>query len=509
GSSTQDACGICDDNPNNDNSTCSGCTDVNAENYDDSAVFDDGSCEYSDNVFSVPLEYSSIQSAINYAGDGDIVEVGPGTYHENINFQGKAITLQSQYENSGSIEDYIISAVDSASTITIENVANDGAVVKGFTITGGYGRGVSFEDFISLAADPEAFDSLITQVLRGGGISVGNASPLLQDLIITENSARNVGAGLGLVNSNALVQSVLITNNTIPDGDALGGGGIAVNGGHPILDEVTISENVVGTNQYFLNGGGGILCGFSFNGEVLQLDINNSRIFGNIANIGGGFGALSGNISFHRVLIANNTGDYGSALSLGEPLGLAINDITLNILNSTIAHNNGLLGVGMINSAEINTVNSIFWNNGQTEFSPLPNNDQLNVNMTHSNAEDEWTGAGNISSDPMFASPTTSDFTLIADSPCIDAGTIDTNGDGIQDIFDFSGSAPDMGAFEYSESECGVTGDVNNDSAINILDIVNVINLILSNQFDACADLNSDSSINILDIVLIVNLILE
>jgi len=509
GQSIVDACGICDDDPENDNSTCSGCTDVNAENYDESAVFDDGSCAYSDNIFQVPIEYTSIQSAINYASEGDIVEVGAGTYHENINFQGKAITLQSQYESSGSIEDYIISAENSASTITIENVANEGAVVKGFTITGGYGRGVSFEDFISLAADSEAFDSLITQVLRGGGISVVNASPLLKDLIITENTARNVGAGLGLVNSHAMVQSVQIKNNTIPDGDALGGGGIAVNGGHPTLNEVFISENMVGTNQYYLNGGGGILCGFSFDGEVLQLDITDSQILNNTANIGGGFGALSGNIQFDRVLLAGNIGDYGSAFSLGEPLGLAINDINLNITNSTIAKNSGLLGVGMINSAQITAVNSIFWDNGETEFSPLPNNDQLNVNMTYSNAEDEWQGTGNINSNPLFTAPSSGDFTLQPGSPCIDAGTDDTNGDSVQDIFDFSGIAPDLGTFEYASSECGITGDVNNDGSINILDVVNVVNLILSDQFDICADLNADGSINILDIVLIVNMILR
>ena len=410
---------------------------------------------------------------------------------------------------SGSIEDYVISGIDSASTVTIENVSVEGASLKGFTITGGYGRGVSFEDFISLAADPEAFDSLITQVLRGGGISVMNASPLLRDLIITENTARNVGAGLGLVNSNAIVESVEIINNTIPDGDALGGGGIAVNGGYPKIDDAAIIGNVVGINQYYLNGGGGILCGFSFDGEPLQLEITNSFILNNTANIGGGLGALSGNVQFRRVLIAGNTGDYGSAISLGEPLGLAINDINLNISHSTITHNNGYIGVGMINSAQIIAVNSIIRDNGEIEFSPLPNNDQLNVFMSYSNTEDEWPGLGNITSDPLFTDPASTDFTLQSSSPCIDAGTEDADEDGNQDIFDFSGTAPDMGAFEHSALECNETGDVNNDNSVNILDIVNVVNLILSDQFDTCADLNSDSNINILDIVIIINQILD
>ena len=57
-------------------------------------------------------------------------------------------------------------------------------------------------------------------------------------------------------------------------------------------------------------------------------------------------------------------------------------------------------------------------------------------------------------------------------------------------------------------------GDVNFDQTINILDIVSVINFVLSNdvpyenQFLA-SDLNSDGIINILDIVILVNIILE
>ena len=126
--------------------------------------------------------------------------------------------------------------------------------------------------------------------------------------------------------------------------------------------------------------------------------------------------------------------------------------------------------------------------------------------MNFSNAEDEWTGEGNINIDPMFTSNT--DFNLQSGSSCIDAGTTDLNDDGIQDIFDFSGAAPDMGAFEYVANTCGITGDINLDGSINILDIINVVNLILSSQYNICADLNSDGNINILDIVIIVNLIL-
>ena len=58
-----------------------------------------------------------------------------------------------------------------------------------------------------------------------------------------------------------------------------------------------------------------------------------------------------------------------------------------------------------------------------------------------------------------------------------------------------------------------MAGDVNQDSEVNILDVVITANAALGQieltpqQFQA-ADLNSDGTINILDIVQIVNLIL-
>ena len=101
------------------------------------------------------------------------------------------------------------------------------------------------------------------------------------------------------------------------------------------------------------------------------------------------------------------------------------------------------------------------------------------------------------------------ELTLNQSSPCIDAGTADTNMDGSDDMENYTGIAPDMGAFEFEEGDCGIAGDLNMDGSVNILDIINVANCILSDCSDPCSDLNSDGSINILDIINLVNIILS
>ena len=49
-----DGCGVCD----GDNSSCSGCTILEASNYDDDATIDDGSCIYT------PLDFAFNQSTL-------------------------------------------------------------------------------------------------------------------------------------------------------------------------------------------------------------------------------------------------------------------------------------------------------------------------------------------------------------------------------------------------------------------------------------------------------------
>ena len=352
---------------------------------------------------------------------------------------------------------------------------------------------------------------MMYKFIESGGISVINSSITLSNLIITNNTAQNFGAGIGLVNSISTLENIIINNNSIADGDALGGGAIAINGGNTSINNCVIHDNQVGTNLYQLNGGGGILCGFNFTGTPLELSITNTEIYNNTANIGAAIGALSGNIELDRTLVYGNNGDYGSAISLGEPLGLIVDTINMIITNSTIANNNGDISFGMIDNSNVIIANSIVWNNGSSEFTNLPNNSILNVDSFYSNINlgDNIQMENSISSEPMFIDYTNNNFNLTSNSPCVDTGTnsliIDDN--IIIDIStsEYYGLMPDIGTYELNTA----LGDLNQDNIFNVQDIIFMVNLVLANHYTYFADLNQDSIVNVLDIVSLINIILN
>ena len=69
---------------------------------------------------------------------------------------------------------------------------------------------------------------------------------------------------------------------------------------------------------------------------------------------------------------------------------------------------------------------------------------------------------------------------------------------------------------EYSKKELSflinnsnLLGDINNDSVVNIIDVILVVNIILDESNNQSADLNNDGLVNILDIVMIIDFILS
>jgi hypothetical protein len=71
-------------------------------------------------------------------------------------------------------------------------------------------------------------------------------------------------------------------------------------------------------------------------------------------------------------------------------------------------------------------------------------------------------------------------------------------------------AAIDNFSIEYTGEDLSISGDLNNDTEVNVADIVVLVNMILGNiEANAAADINNDNNINVGDIVSLVNLILQ
>lgn len=231
------------------------------------------------NALIVPDKYSSIQTAINSSYDESIVLVKPGTYYENIDFQGKKITLTSLFiidNDQDFISSTIIDGNNNSHVIKFENNEDLNSVLSGFTIRNGFAQG----DYLSN---------------DGGGIYCYSSSPLLRYLIITENIAEGQGGGISCYQSaEPLIHNVSIINNTA----AIGGGISCYNNSSPNLINVLIANNQ--TDQC----AGGI---YALNSSI---NLENVTVTQNVANLGAGFyGIYSGSITLLNSIMWNDS-DY-------------------------------------------------------------------------------------------------------------------------------------------------------------------------------------------------------
>ncbi len=285
----------------------------------------------------------------------------------------------------------------------------------------------------------------------GRNIVVGSLFVTTQDTSYISRTVIDGNQSGSVVTFNNGEDSTAVLNGfSLINGSATSGGGILCRlSSNPSLENLVINGN---TAEF----GGGIICNNS------NPSLKNVRISENIAkDSGGGIYCVNSNASLTNVTINGNTSDFESG-------GMFCVNSSPRLVNVTISENIAQDFGGGIYCHDFShpiLVNTILWNNLPQEVFFFGSTDSISIIIAYSDVQGgenkivtnnkgtvNWL-EGNIDVDPMFVDVENGNFQLQKGSPCIDAGTAffvldeDTLINLSQE--NYSGSEPDMGAFEY------------------------------------------------------------
>ncbi len=228
-------------------------------------------------IINVPADQPTIQAGINVATSGDTVLADAGTYYENINFKGKAITVASHFLMDGDtshISNTIIDGsqytnADSASVVIFCSGEDTTSIINGFPITGG--AGTYLDDY-------NDYD--------GGGIFITDAGAK----IINNNIVNNVlddpnGVVGGGICTNLQEQYwVVIENNYIANNECLAVDNYSFAGGVYVGINGRITNNVIENNYCYCEhdqAGGGGFVGVCQDGYTNSIEFLNNTVINN------------------------------------------------------------------------------------------------------------------------------------------------------------------------------------------------------------------------------------
>src|SRR6185437_10122430 len=177
-------------------------------------------------TINVPADQPTIQTAINAANNGDTVVVAPGTYIENLDFLGKAITVTSSDGPSLTIVDG--NAAGPVATFKTNEGVN--SVLNGFTLRNG----------VPSQAIP-------SDGMSGAGVWIYYSSPTITNNFIVSNHSI-CGIGMKIQGGSAMVRGNTISDNTQAGATGnCGGGGIDVTGdsSHPSATPQIIGNTIM------------------------------------------------------------------------------------------------------------------------------------------------------------------------------------------------------------------------------------------------------------------------
>jgi len=281
-------------------------------------------------IISVPVDYTTIQAAIDRAQVGDTVLVEAGVYFENLSIVNKSIVLAGLYlstNDTNMVSQTIINGRDSVQVCRIDSC--DNLKIIGLSITNGngnWGGGIYARDSNMELSYLKVYNN---HSLRGPGISLYNCNVNINRISVENNDSNwDTGSGIYCDESEINIKnSNILFNNR---------GGITLYYSTVILDSCTISHN---SSE---EGGGSGIFGYASVGVI-----NHLNVFGN-----GGMGI---SLSDSDIEI-NDSEVYGNAG------GLSLYDN--GIVRNTKVYNNR--GPGIFSRGGIKVYDSSIFNNHST-----------------------------------------------------------------------------------------------------------------------------------------------
>jgi hypothetical protein len=330
---------------------------------------------------------------------------------------------------------------------------------------------------------------------KGKAITVKGTNPSDPGVIdATIIDAQDLGRGFLFVTgetSTCVLEGLTVINGH-SDGD---GGGIVCHAASPTIRKCRIRACSAGNAT--TAGAGGAISLDSSGAQVSQCILT-----GNSAWLGGGIYCGASTASLTSCVIAANTtiATSGSGNSYGGGAGIAFVAGTVTVTNCTIASNTSVHSRGGLYTfqaaAPVTVRSCIVWGNAGTQI------DGAGLTVTYSDVQGGYAGGTNLNIDPGL----TADYHLTGTSPCVNTGDPAYTPVGELDIdsqLRVIKDRVDIGADEWTW-----TGDVDGDGAVDVVDLLYLVDAFGTVRGDAAydprCDFDHDGSVDVVDLLYLV-----